>query len=205
MSIELPAVFWPEEEPVKFLATLKRRVSKNFRWTSLRSLHDAVVLAYCLYVAGREDQALEVCRFLSPAPLPDKVNSCLWGWVQNSLALQSRLAHRRGLKAEAAECRERIWTVSLFEYRLTGKVLSDYERDIQDALDFAERCSVPIGIFMERSARLNALIELCVMIELGVSPDLTVPSPEEKLEENKARLQEMICRPSKSRTKQTSE
>ena len=195
MSVELPSVFSPEEEPVKFLATLKRRTSKNFRWTSLWSLQDAVALAYCLYVAGREDQALEVCRFLSPAPLPDKVNSRLWGWVQNSLALQSRLAHQRGLDAEAAKCRERMRTVSLFEYRLTGKVLPVYEKDLQSALDDATRFSLP----MERSARLNALIELCVMIELGVSPDLTVPSPEEKLDENKARLQEMICRPSKSR------
>jgi len=195
MSIELPAVFQSEEEPVKFLATLKRRASKNFRWTSLLSLEDAVALAYCLYVVGREDQALEVCRFLLPAPLTDKAKSDLWGCLQNVLVLQSRLARQRGFDAEAAECRKRMRSVSLFEYRLTGKVLSVYEKDIQYALDDATRCSLP----MERAARLNTLIELCVMIELGVSPELTVPSLEEKLDENKTRLQEMICRPSRSR------
>lgn len=200
MSVELPPVFHTEGEPYKFIATLKRRASKNFRWTSLGSLEDAVCLAYCLYVAGREDEALEACRFLGQMPSLSKLKnnlsigakSNLWAWIQNVLALQARLSGRRGIDAEAAECRERMRSVSLFEYRLTGKVLRGYEANVQYALND--------GVYMvdrERCWRLNVLIELVVMIELGVSPGLTIPSLEEKLDETIKRLQEMICRPIK--------
>ena len=85
-------------------------------------------------------------------------------------------------------------SVSLFEYRLTGKVIRGYEANVQYALDDATYSEV-----RERAWRLTALIEIVVMIELDVSPDITIPPLDEKLEVNKTRLQEIVCRPLKSR------
>ncbi len=47
------------------MARMKDRAAKNFRWTAKRPLEDAMYLAYWSYVFGRDDDALQVCEFLS--------------------------------------------------------------------------------------------------------------------------------------------
>ena len=126
--------------------------------------------------------------------LSSGAESNLWGWIQNVLALQSRLAGSQGMDSEAAECQKRMRSVSPFEYRLTGKVLRGYEANVQYALDDATYSEA-----RERAWLLMVLVEIVVMIELDVSLDITVPSLDERLEVTRTRLQEIICRPLKLR------
>ena len=60
----LPAAFDPVGEAIPFLARIKARATTKFSRTKQASLDNATRLAYWLYVCDREDEALEVCRFL---------------------------------------------------------------------------------------------------------------------------------------------
>src|SRR5689334_3242656 len=103
--VSLPNAFDAEKEGVKFLSRIKSRASREFRWTRWHSLENASRLAYWLYVFGRTDQALEVCRFVSQYQFAHDYN--FWSWVEYTLALQSRLLREEGNKQEASECIKR--------------------------------------------------------------------------------------------------
>lgn len=194
-EVVLPSVFDTERESSKFLARMKRRASKGFRWTRLRCLENAEALAYWLYVFGEDGQALEVCRFLGQSQLSGDTR--LWSKIEGSLALQSRLLRQKGKASEAAECAARIRTVIETTYspgvpdkRMAGAFLHNYERDAAYAASNPGMVGLPNKAW-ETSFRLMALIETCTLIELGGSAALPVPVLEDRLLENATRLREL--------------
>lgn len=193
-AVKLPIVFNSEGEPSKFLARLKRRASKCFRWTHRRSLEESMLLAYWLYVFGEDANALEVCQFLTQAQLT--VERRHWPYIEGSLSLLSRLLRSQGQNDEAAECIEPIRTIinetfspGVPEARLAGAFLRRDEGSLEGALTDA----TGMGRLMERSARESMLVELCTLIELGGSLTLPVSVLEEKFEENLCRLKELAA------------
>ena len=95
-SIELPQAFDFEKESVKYLQREKRRAAKDFKWTKSKSVGYAGHLATALYVFGRDDEALEVCRFLEQYEPSDPINGHIWSSVQKTLALRARIERLRG-------------------------------------------------------------------------------------------------------------
>jgi hypothetical protein len=189
MEVDFPSAFDAEGEPSKFLARMKRRVAKDFRWTRLVCLQSVMLLAYWLHVFGRNDEALEVCRFLAQAEFTG--NCCLWDSIEAALALQSRLLRHQGSQEEADECVDRIRSTSFLETRLDGVILQTLERNVQAAIDDATRTSQP----RERDWRLLSLTETCILIELGGSSALPASALEERYFANVRRLREMVNLP----------
>src|SRR5690348_7148325 len=101
----LPAAFDPEQEPDKFLGGIKKRASSKFSRKRQASVELGVRLAYWLLVLGKEDQAVEVCRFLGEYQFAG--NFSLWSWVESALVLQSRIARKHDRLEESAECLRR--------------------------------------------------------------------------------------------------
>ena len=64
-AVELPREMDPEGEPVKYLAQVKKRASKNFKWNRKQSLEEGAHLAFFLFVWGRTDEALAVAELRS--------------------------------------------------------------------------------------------------------------------------------------------
>ena len=179
----LPAVFNSQGEPVKFMARMKDRAAKNFRWTAKRPLEDAMYLAYWSYVFGRNDDALQVCEFLSQFQFSGDYN--LWTWIEASLALEARLLRTFGRQQKAAECVARIRATGFVEARLDGVLLSGKERNIGYAVSDGDK-------IRERNWRAIMMTELCVVIELGGSQELPVQRLEVMFQENVLRLQELV-------------
>ena len=171
------------------MARIKRRAAKDFRWTRAVCLQSVMFLAYWLHVFGRNDEALEVCRFLAQAEFTG--NYHLWGSVEWALALQARLLRHQGLPDEAAKCVDRIRSTGFLETRLDGGILQKYERDVQAALDDATSTSKP----REQGWRILSLAETCILIELGGSSILPVTALEERHFANVQRLREMATLP----------
>lgn len=180
----LPSVFDSQGEPVKFIARMKDRAGKNFRWTAKRPLKDATYLAYWSFVFGRSDDALQVCEFLSPFEFSGDYN--LWTWIERSLALHSRLLCASGKQQEAAVCVARIRNPGFVESRLEGSLL---DRRNLDAVIFDGAKT------LERGYRMVLLGELCLLVELGGSESLPVQKLKGMFQENLSRLQELVKAP----------
>ena len=163
------------------MVRIKDRAAKDFKWAVSRSLENSMYLAYYSYVFGRRNDALEVCKFLSQFQFTDDFQ--LWGWVERTLALQSRILRLFGRTQEAAECVSRIWEAGFVETRLSGSLLGTRNLDI--AISDGRKTS-------ERDHRAVRLTELCAVIELGGSEELPVDTLEVWFQENLTRLQELI-------------
>jgi len=182
----LPPVFNSQGEPVKFMARIKDRAAKDFRWTAKRPLEDAMYLAYWSFVFGRSDDALQVCEFLAQFEFSGDYN--LWTWIEASLALEARLLRALRRKQEAAECIARVRTAGLVEERLDGVLLTRYQRNVSDTFSDGNRTR-------ERDWRAIMLTELCVIVELGGSQQSPVQPLEVMFQENVSRLQELVGAP----------
>jgi len=183
----LPPVFNSQDEPVKFMARMKARAAKDFRWTAKRPLEDAMCLAYWSYVFGRNDDALQVCEFLSQLQFSGDYN--LWTWIELSLALEARLLRTINRQQEAAECVARIWAAGFVEERLEGLLLNSKERNIDCAVSDGDKTR-------ERNWRVLLMLELCIIRELGGSEQLPVQRLEDSFQLNLSRLQELVGAPS---------
>jgi hypothetical protein len=181
MAVQLPRAFDPAQETDKVLARAKQKASKDFRWTSAACLTNVAHLAYYCHVLGREGEALEVCRFLGQYQFAG--NHSLWSPVEPVLALQARLARQGGRVDEADECVRRIRTAGFVEARLKGSLLTT---------ENAERAEREGQKALERDYRLAQLGELCLLIELGGSPECPVASLEKAYEENAVRLRLLL-------------
>src|SRR5205085_4896967 len=60
-QVALPAAFDPQGETQPFLARIKKKASKNFRWTSTRCLQDGAILAFWSHVFEKDEEPLDVC------------------------------------------------------------------------------------------------------------------------------------------------
>ena len=76
------------------MARMKDRAVKNFRWTAKRPLEDAMCLAYWSHVFGRDNDAPQVCEFLSQ--FQSAGDYILWTWIEASLAPKARLLRISG-------------------------------------------------------------------------------------------------------------
>jgi hypothetical protein len=155
----LPDAFDPNGETDTFLERLKKNASTKFSWKQ-KSLEAAKQLAYWLYVFGKEDDTLEVCRFLGTYQFAG--NFSLWSWVERTLALQARIARQRDQHDELAECVRRITAAGFVSSRLHGSLLEGHLEGIQRAVAAGDKTS-------QRNWSLVALGELCMLIELGGS------------------------------------
>ena len=173
----LPTVFSSQDEPIKFMARVKDRAAKNFKWTVSRSLEHGMYLAYYSYVFGRRSDASEVCEFMSQFQFAGDFQ--LWGWVEHTLALEARLLRFSGRPQEAAECVGRIRDASFVETRLNGSLLGT--RNLNAAISDGRKIA-------ERNRRVLRLIELGTVIELGGSKELPVQILEILFQENLTRL-----------------
>ena len=179
--VALPPALLTQEEPEPFLARLKARAAKRFRWSSSASLRDVTRLAYWCHVFRRDGEALEVCEFLARYQYAG--NYSLWTPVESALALQARLLRKQRKKAAAAACARRIRDAGFVEDRLKGSML-----DPNSALKLALKQGDAMA---EREARLGRLEELCFIIELGGSKALPVAEAEADYSQNLARLREL--------------
>ncbi|MBB6049857.1 DUF6707 family protein [Armatimonas rosea] len=174
-AICLPNSFDAVGDTSPFMARMKHRASKDFRWSTSRALEDAMYLAYWSYVFQRDQDALETCTFLTQYAFAD--NHKLWGWVERTLALQARLLHSVGETELARACIERIRVAGFVEARLEGRLTSGYQRNIAHTQSDGRKTS-------ERDWRAIYATELCVLIELGGSSVLPVAQLEELWQEN---------------------
>lgn len=178
-----PKAFDPQHEPVKFLARMKSRAANNFKWTVSRSLEDAMYLAYWCHMFGRDDEALEVCEFLSTFEFAG--NHSLWTWIEGSLALYARLLRGRNDQGAVGVCIQRIRAAGFVESRLSGLLLDSHQRNIGFAVSDGDKPR-------ERDWRAVFAKELCTVIELGGSKLLPAQKAELLYQENLARLQELV-------------
>jgi hypothetical protein len=179
-----PKAFDSQHEPVKFLARMKSRAANNFKWTVSRSLEDAMYLAYWCHVFGRDEEALEVCEFLSAFEFAGNYN--LWSWIEGSLALHARLLRGRDDPKAAVACTQRIRAAGFVEGRLSGSLLNNYQRNIGAAVNEQDKPR-------ERDWRAVLAKELCTIIELGGSQTLPVQKAELMYQENLAHLQALVA------------
>lgn len=179
--MSLPEVYDPQGEPIKFMASVKERAAKNFRWTVSRSLENSMYLAYYSFVFGRHGDALEVCEFLSQFQFAGDFQ--LWGWIEKTVVLQSRLLRSLDRLQEATECVTRIRAAGFVGTRLSGSLLDT--RNLEIAILDGNKTA-------ERDWRAIRLTELCTVIELGGSEELPIPTLEIMFQENLLRLQELV-------------
>ncbi|HLL60837.1 MAG TPA: DUF6707 family protein [Candidatus Nitrosocosmicus sp.] len=182
----LPLVFNSEKEKIPFLARMKKRASKDFRWTRWRSLQNATLVAYWLYIFGKDKDALEVCRFVAQYQFDGDHN--FWAWVESALALQARLFHSQRKEQEATQCIERIRAAGFVEDRLKGIMIygkKGYKEGIENAIADGDK-------ILEREWRLAMIQELTVLIELGGSRKWPVSKLEKEFNDNLLRLQKLI-------------
>jgi hypothetical protein len=175
----LPAAFDPVLEPNKFLTGIKKRAATKFSRKKQASLENAMRLAYWLFVSGKDDETLEVCRFLGAYEFAGNFN--LWSWIEYTLALQSRILRLRGEEGESAESLRRIRAAGFVPSRLTGSLLDDKLKRVHSTASEGDKTG-------ERDWSLLALLELCVLIELGGSETWPVTALEEELQQVVARL-----------------
>jgi hypothetical protein len=164
-----------------FLARIKAKATKRFRWTSAAALRHATSAAYWCHVFRRDDEALEICTFLARYDFAG--NYALWTPVESALALRARLLRSGRNAAEAGGCVQRIRDAGFVCDRLEGALL-DRNSALKVALERHSRAA-------ERDARLLRLRELCFIIELGGSRTLPVQEAEADYQRNLARLREL--------------
>jgi hypothetical protein len=182
-AVSLPPVFDSNKEADKFLAGIKKRASTKFSWKKQASLESAMRLAYWLFVFGKEGEALEVCRFMGTYEFSGNFN--LWSWVEFTLALQSRIVRQRGQDDESAQCLRRIRSAGFVEARLAGSLLDDRFVQIDKAVVAKDKTG-------EREWSLTALLELCVLTELGGSDTRPAAALEQDFQRIAARLRAIL-------------
>jgi hypothetical protein len=179
--VQLPAVFDPDRETDKFLTRIKKKAFKSFRWTSAQCLQNGDELAYWLYVFGRDEEALGVCRFLGQYQFAG--NFSLWSPIERLLALQARLLQQRGEKDAATACVQRIRDAGFVASRLDGTLLHD--EDVARAIQNADKTS-------ERNWRLVNLGEQCFLLALGGAQRLPAGNGERQLQDNLTGLRALL-------------
>ena len=179
----LPAPFNHENETIAFLSKAKKRAAKNFKFTRAQSLDNSMRLAYWLYVFEKDDEAMEVCEFLSRFEFSGNFN--LWSWIELSLALEARLLRARNENAAAVKCVERILSAGFVGERLEGLLLRNTIKNIEQARKESDK----VG---ERDWRQNLMLELCIVIEVSRVQELPVDGLELMFQDNIDRLREML-------------
>ncbi len=177
--VNLPAAFDVRAESNAFLKRVKKRAATKFAFTKSTSMRDAEDVAFWLFVFRRNDEALEVCRFLSTYEFAGRFD--LWNSVETSLALESRLLRAAGKKGAAKKCVDRIRAVGVLPMRLKGGLLIG-EGGTAGSLDQVGYCIAENRLADAREWRLMALKELCVMIELGGSKKWPIARAEKEFQ-----------------------
>src|SRR5262249_29709818 len=180
-QVALPLALLSEEESEPFLARLKVKATKRFRWSRSVSLWNVTESAYWCHIFRRDSEALAICAFLARYEFAG--NYAIWTHIESALALQARLFRQRRKKAAATGCAQRLRDAGFVETRLKGSML-----DANSALKLALKRGDPVA---ERHARLRRLQELCFIIELGGSKALPVSKAEADYQQNFARLREL--------------
>ncbi|MBF0397553.1 MAG: hypothetical protein HQK78_12315 [Desulfobacterales bacterium] len=180
--ISLPAICDADGEKDKFISRMKKRATKNFKWTVSRSLEDMMYLAFWFYVLGREDEALEVCTFLSQYEFEGNFN--IWRWVEYALALQARIFRNRDKKDEREKTLKRIRTY-FEEDRLNGIILNLNKENVQDQIEAHDKKR-------EADWRAVMMLEQCIIIEMGGSKQLPVKNIETEFQDNISKLKELV-------------
>lgn len=114
-TVELPPEMDPESESVKYLAQIKKRASKNFKWSRKASLEEGSDLAFFLFVWGRTDEALAVAEFLAQKPF---TGHDTWYLTEMVNVLAAHIHRKRGEAAKAAPFLKRIHEVGYIDTRL---------------------------------------------------------------------------------------
>jgi len=180
--MDLPSVFNPAGEKLKFLAKLKTKASKDFKWTKVSSVDEVRKLAYWLYVLDRQDEALEVCHFTEPYQFTGNHN--IWYNVECTLVLQARISRLRGNHDEWRRCIDKIRAVGFVDRRLQGDMIRSAEN----------RMAAEIAAGNNRSLEIRGmeiLREACFIIELGPTGDMTVADLELKVADYTAKLRKI--------------
>lgn len=182
-KLNFPEVFKLHKEDSKFISRIKKKTIKNFSWNSSASLQNTSNFAYWLYIFGKEANSLTVCEFLSEFQFTGDFN--LWTWIEHSLALQSRLYRKSGKMNESSNCINKILSAGFIENRLDGLFVYDREKRLQESIVEKDNWAV-------RELTFLLLIELCLLVELGGSPKLSVNILEDKLSKNLKSLREIV-------------
>jgi hypothetical protein len=184
--VTLPPAFDADQEAHPFLVRVKKKAAKDFRWSKAGCLENALRLAWWLFIFGKEEEALEVCRFLGQSEFKGNFN--LWTWVELGLALQARLTRQRGLADEAERCRERIAAAGFAKGRLEGNLLDG----AGGRRDCVRQAAASGDETRERDWSAMALMELCFVIEMVGSNACPVAHLEQEFEQICARLRTLL-------------
>jgi hypothetical protein len=177
----LPDAFNPDLEIIKFLINQKKKASKNISFTVSDSLENAKNLAYYLYAYNKFDQSLEVCKYLSQIEFNGNFN--IWGWVELTFVLMSRILKKNNLNDEAKLYIHRIKSAGFIDDRLNGLLLCD--EDIQECISDGDK-------IRERDFRMCQMNELCFIIELGGSRKYPIKKTEQLFLSNLEELQKLL-------------
>lgn len=170
---DVPKAFDHELETIPLLARVKKKAGNKFAFTRQASLTAASDLAYWLFVFRRDDEAVEVCRFLARGEFDGNYN--LWSWIEEGLALLSRLTTN---KRESIACVKRIAEAGYEPSRLTGALLAGRDgirANLTAAVADKDKSA-------ERDWRLIAVKELCFVVAMGGSKKLSDSAAESELQ-----------------------
>ena len=92
ITMHFPSVFFPDEEPNRFLLKYKTSLQKRWTLTQMKTLFEEVDLAYYLTALDRNEEALRVVTFITEN-LSFDGNYNRWTPAGYALSLQARL-HR---------------------------------------------------------------------------------------------------------------
>jgi hypothetical protein len=179
--VSLPRAFDPDHETHKFLVHVKKKASKNFRWTSAACLTNGTELAFYLHALGRDEEALEVSRFLGQYQFAGDFR--YWSPLEVALCLRAWLARQRGHAEEAAESVRRVREAGFVARRLEGGLLD---------VEAADRAAREGNTSSERDWRLRVLEEVCFMSELGGSEAYPLARLEQLHRETTDRLRALL-------------
>ena len=181
--MNFPNSFIETKNDASFLIRAKKKAIKNFSWKSSVSLQNVSSLAYWLYVFDRENEALEICDFLSKFQFAGDFN--LWTWIEHSLALQSRLYRNKGKLNESQNCINRILSAGFVKTRLDGLFVEDRENNIKYSTEENDVRAI-------RELTFLLMIELCILIELGGLLKLQVNVLEKKFSATVHKLRKIL-------------
>ena len=84
--LKYSSIFAFENEPNKFLASKKKSIAENFKFTVERSMEKAYSLALWLHIFKKDEEAIIVCDFLMQKDFDGDV--CIWYHVEKAIGLK---------------------------------------------------------------------------------------------------------------------
>lgn len=120
-TIPMPDALLPRDDDGKAMAAAKHKLAGGFRRNGTL-LDAAAVVAFWTWLAGRDDDALAITRFIGETEFDGNFN--VWSPVERALTLEARILRLRGdtQGASASLARVRPHVVAT---RLEGSLLKD--------------------------------------------------------------------------------